>query len=116
MRRALRLGLTLVLLTGCALQPTPQQLATADYGPLPDHWQALARGAFEWSLYDPFSAQYRFNAPEPGWVSNTSQIVYGWRITGLVNAKNRMGGYVGWRAFAVLLRHGAVVSSTLSTR
>jgi hypothetical protein len=116
MRSALLL-VALILLAACAARPTREQLATADPGPFPDNYQELTRATFEYVLFDPFSAQYRFNAPEKGWASNSRDgIRYGWHISGLVNAKNRMGGYVGWRPFNVVIRNGRVIWSSISNR
>jgi hypothetical protein len=117
MRRVLLLGLALTVMVGCATRPTREQFAAGDPGPYPENYQDLVRGAFQYTLFDPFSAQYQFKTPTKGWVSNRRDgIRYGWQVDGLVNAKNRMGGYVGYKPFSVIIRDGQVIWSYISPR
>lgn len=52
-------------------------------------------------LMDPFSAQ--FKAVRPG---------KGGNVCGLVNAKNAMGGYVGWTPFVVVPSGGVLLRNS----
>jgi hypothetical protein len=105
----------LLLFVGCYARPTPEQLAASNPGPYPDNYQDVVREAFQYALFDPFSAQYQMQAPEKGWTSNTGDgIRYGWYVRGLVNAKNRFGGYVGFKPFGVVIRDGQVLWSYIS--
>lgn len=51
-------------------------------------------------LFDPTSAIVEHSAPERGWYRlGFSTIKFAWIVSGRVNAKNRFGGYVGFRGF-----------------
>jgi hypothetical protein len=76
--------------------------------PYPNNYEEIVRASFQYALFDPFSAQYQLKSPVKGWKSNRDGISYGWLVEGLVNAKNRMGGYVGYKPFSVLIRNGEV--------
>ncbi len=63
----------------------------------------------ETRLFDPYSAVYRFSPPYKGKV--WGGIVYGgWNygyvVPFTVNAKNRMGGYVGVRPYKAVFKDG----------
>ncbi len=100
-------------LAGCGLHATPtaQQLADADYGPPPENYEELVRGAFSTVLFDPYSAVYQFIPPSQGWFSQYSAIQFGWRVCGTVNAKNRFGAYVSAMPFYFLFNHGRAVKT-----
>ena len=81
----------------------------------PKNWKALATERLETTLVDPQSAQYRFPYPPPAkaWrsvVGNkgelSSKTVYGWRTCFQYNAKNRMGGYTGYKDAFVFYKNG----------
>jgi hypothetical protein len=81
---------------GCYARPTPEQVAASDPGPYPDNYEDLVRAAFQYTLFDPFSAQYQIATPEKGGAGIPRDgIRYGWYVKGLVNTKNRFGSYVG---------------------
>ncbi len=119
MKYAIIFFLGIFLLSGCATGPTPQQLANADYGPPPPaNYKDLVKKEFELQLIDPVSAIYRFNEPSQGYIKASplygTQLTFGWRACGLINAKNRFGGYVGWEPFFVLFKNKSIVFSTFT--
>jgi hypothetical protein len=88
--------------------------APVDPGPAPSWDQAVAMGNQEilTSLIDPESARvswpYRFFG---GFVKPMfAKRQVGWITCGMVNAKNRMGGYVGAKPFLIVIRDGKVAS------
>lgn len=115
-RLASILGLALVLaLAGCATPPTAQELAAADYGPPPIAFPEKIKDFMELRLKDPSSAQYRFdNLPTKMW-SKAGPLfgggtMYGWRVDVLINAKNELGGYVGYQQYGFLFRDGRIIA------
>ena len=85
MRKAALLILIL-LITGCAGSlPTPQQLATEDFGQCPPDYRERIQNGISQNLIDPYSAVYRFSAPE----KYRSAGKFSHRIVVGVNAKNR---------------------------
>jgi hypothetical protein len=93
---------------GCATAPTAQQLASADYGPTPDNYSELIQSQFRPTLFDPYSAVYEFGKPVRTWTDRPV-----WVVCGTVNAKNRLGGYVGAAPFYVEIREGSIIDSRL---
>ena len=107
MRKTLVLTMVLfcVMVQGCgvAFQRNAEQLAQTakdeDYGPMPTDYQNTIKSFMEISLFDPESARYsNWEAPrryiiQRSFASPTP--VLGWQVGVYINAKNRMGGYVG---------------------
>jgi hypothetical protein len=95
--------------------PSPEELRAADYGPSPTNYQEAIRTHYAQWLFDPYSAVYTFGTPGTGWVrpGPTASPVYGWRVCGTVNAKNRFGGYVGARPFVIVIRHDQVATDIM---
>ena len=118
MQKALAACFVSLLFGGCTPKAIPPHvIAAADYGalPPPDH-QALTMGHIGGRLIDPLSAVYEFQPPKKGYTRPTflfPQIPqhFGWLVCGHVNAKNRLGGYVGRVPFYVLFRNGQIVSA-----
>lgn len=111
----LSLFATYMLITGCATTKlTPEQAAKADYGEYPSDYQKIVEDHFSHSLFDPYSAHYRFEKPYQGF-STKAPIVgggpdkFGWLVEVGVNAKNRLGGYVGEKQFRLLIKNGRVI-------
>lgn len=106
-----------LFLFGCATvpQPTPDQLRSANYGSPPQYVGEQIISYFDQNLIDPLSGIYRFCQPfrtyyytyGPVWNRNP-QTYYGWAVCGEVNAKNRMGGYMGRSQFWVFFRDGQI--------
>lgn len=110
MKKAIIL-LTFLGLTGCVATVTPEQMATADYGPAPKNPQQLAEAWVKPKLLDPFSAVFDHTTLAQGY-SNLlgEERQFGWIQCGGVNAKNLMGGFVGRQDYFVVIRYDKVVT------
>lgn len=98
--------LLLSLLSACST-PIPNRAETlnADYGrqPTPEGALSLIKIYMGSRLIDPQSAIYNCATPIKAWVSTSKMIHaelggkvhYGYVMPCLINAKNRLGGYVG---------------------
>lgn len=102
------------LLSGCAASsPSPQQRASAEYGPEPVNYQEIIRDFMGRQLKDPESARYEFSsAPVKAWYGGMGK--YGWGVCAHINAKNSYGGYTGARKSYFLIRDGFVSESAHS--
>jgi hypothetical protein len=81
-------------LSGCASsggQPTAEQLANNTFAECPSDYQQMIKQRLSANLIDPYSAMFRFSRPEK--YVNSGQ--YGHVVSVGLNAKNRLGGYVG---------------------
>lgn len=97
-------------LVACAT-PSKDELAAVDIGPRPENAQQLVKDHFAKTLFDPYSAVYTFEyGPERGYWRGLTTTV-GWVVCGSVNAKNRLGGYVGAKRFRVIIVKGRVDES-----
>lgn len=87
---------------------TPQ-----DVGPAPDFEAARAatEAAIKSTMFDPDSAQFQWDYGFTGgyWKPVLQGKKWGWWTCGRVNGRNRLGGYVGFQAFAVVMRNGQIV-------
>ncbi|MEW5666227.1 hypothetical protein AB1288_07815 [Pseudomonas putida] len=110
------LALSFILaLAGCASGPTPEQIASIDYGPPVDQEQAESKVKFyfEGVLKDPYSAQYQFGKAQKGYVVGSAfdgrQLYAGYTMDVRVNAKNSYGGYTGYKAYRFVFQSGALI-------
>jgi hypothetical protein len=108
--RTYLLALVSLFIVSCAAAPTPEQIASADYGPAPQNPHVIAEEWVKNQLVDPYSAHFEHGPLVKGYTSMYRDVQYGWIQCGTVNAKNRMGGYVGRQAYFVTIRHNQVVS------
>lgn len=103
---------SLLLLTGCVhTLATPEQIAQADYGTLSPGYKDAIENSMATVLFDPYSAHYRYlGDPVRGCaiVEVGGRPVFGYIVDVGINAKNRMGGYVGEDKFTFLVRNEAV--------
>jgi hypothetical protein len=102
----------LVLVWGCATV-TPEQIASADYGTVPPPtYQDGIKKHMESVLLDPYSAHYRFiGEPKKGYAYLSGTVnppTFGYLVYVGVNAKNRMGGYVGEQPYRFFIKNDAV--------
>lgn len=90
-------------LTASALAQT-----TDDYGQFPAEYERIVRDYYDLELVDPESVRYRaISEPRPvEWRNNFSGL--GYQVCVTFNARNRAGGYNGWRTQALLIRDGEV--------
>jgi hypothetical protein len=101
-----------VFLSGCAAPITDAQMANADFGPYPKNYQAIIKRDLAPSLIDPTAPLYTFGKPEKlGRAGNPP--LFGWRVCGTLNSKNRMGGYGGPSQYYVLIRDGHVADDLI---
>lgn len=95
------------LLAGCMLTTKPPTAAELTYRdkaikpPTVEMAQEAAAAAIRASLIDPQSAQFEFQPPVRSTYTSGLDRHFGWLMCGLVNSKNRFGGYVGRRPFIV---------------
>lgn len=100
----------LFILSGCGLKkPDQLEVQNAYYGEEPKNYEQIIKGYMEPRLFDPFSAVYKFDIPRKGWVNRMGIFYYGWKVDVDINAKNRMGGYVGFKRQRFVLRDGAII-------
>lgn len=98
----------LVLIGGCATMPTQEQLANMDYGTPPTiNCETAIKEYLKGSLFDPYSAVYEgFTTPRTYWYKEPFGKLYsGYVVFVKVNAKNRMGGYVGIKPFGFIFKN-----------
>jgi hypothetical protein len=98
-----------VLISACHVRPTPDQISGANYGPYPDDYETIIKNHYSRSLFDPYSAVYTFSSPKKAWRSQFGTVKYGWVVCGTLNAKNRMGGYVGAKPFYIMIHYNNVI-------
>jgi len=97
--------------TSCATMPTQEQTNATDYGPFPTDYQEIVKKYMGARLLDPYSAVYSdWTTPTPGYAGDRlTGFEFGYRLCVTINAKNRMGGYVGARPHHFVIRNGSVV-------
>lgn len=115
------LAVATFLTAGCAIfsRPTSHDLYNADYGPCPDNHEELIKRFYHIRLFDPYSAVYTFDKFCKGWEwSDFLKIKprFGWIICGTLNAKNRLGGYIGVSPFYIFIRDGRIINEILAHR
>jgi hypothetical protein len=93
-----------LLVGGCTTtQPSVTEIAQAGPGPTPEAAQAAVKAAFAKSLIDPASVMYQFDrTPIYATAGALDDKHTGWMMCGLINSKNRMGGYTGNENFWAL--------------
>lgn len=101
-------------MSACAQRPTPQELSKADYGTYPIDYKEIVESYMRKALFDPYSAVYEHRrGPSIGYVGgNFVETQYGYRVCVDLNAKNRMGGYVGSRTQFFMTKNGIVTFQT----
>ena len=107
-------GLLILLVAGCATMPTQQEIANLNYGaPLTIDYQSVIRTYFEKVLFDPYSAHYNFGNPQTYWLKQPpllgGGLYAGYMVFVGVNAKNRMGGYVGMKEYGFLFKDNQII-------
>jgi hypothetical protein len=96
----------LSLLTAYAVTPNPEAI-----GPYPADYRQIVKKHLQRTLFDPYSVRSAsIAAPEQGHL----YFRQGWLVCVELNAKNRMGGYVGLQRTAYLINRGGI-SHTMDT-
>lgn len=111
-----KLLIALTVLT-VAFPSYAKEEAPVDPGPEPsvELFRQLAEPALLRGFFDPGSAQFQWDRGLVGgyWKPLFSKKIPGWFTCGLVNGKNRMGGYVGFHRFVVVVRNDQIVFSQI---
>lgn len=98
---------------GCAgvPKPTQAQIDSAYYGPEPTQAEIeqAVKDAVSSDLIDPNSLTLTFDAPRQGYDNMAIGVVYGWKVCGKMNAKNKFGGYAGPVPFYALVSGGTAL-------
>lgn len=93
-------------------KPTQEQIVSADYGSYPDDYKTIVSSYVERTLIDPNSMLLTdWRGPSRGYVYDYSGAYFGYRVCVEVNAKNRMGGYIGRQPFFFMLHNGRIIKS-----
>jgi len=112
------LGTAAVYLTGCANDvnnapfPTPQQIATADYGAtLTIDWQAAVKGWVLKKVTNPLSAQYIFTGePHKGYTRTIlNGTIFAYFTVVRVNAKDSSGAQTGFLPYLFIFRNNHII-------
>ena len=106
-----KLMAVLLVTAGCMQAPTKEELEKADYGPPPTSYSQQITNMLKANLFDPFSAVVEVGTPEKGWYYENafSEVKYAWLVGARLNAKNRLGGYVGWHYYSFFYKNGTLV-------
>jgi hypothetical protein len=94
--------------------PSPQELENLEYGAPPTiDCEAVIKEYFERVLFDPYSAHYKFGSPQKFWYKEPpllgGRLYAGYVVFVGVNAKNRMGGYVGMKEYGFLFNSNQLI-------
>jgi hypothetical protein len=104
--------LALLALSGCITPVTPEEMATADYGPAPLNYQDEIRSWLSIRLTDPKAAIVEFRAG-PKQIYNRGTPVrgeqYGWGVCVWVNDKNKQGAYDGFYPMTFVIRNEKII-------
>jgi hypothetical protein len=111
----LAVGLLLATFTinGCVTPPSQAEISNLDYGTPPQDYEATIKKYFDELLLDPYSAHYDFETPRQIWYKEGplmgGKLYAGYLVRVGVNAKNRMGGYVGKEMYGFLFKDERVI-------
>ena len=105
--------LSMIFLMGCATSPSG---VGKDAGPYPDNYKELVVGYLRPMLYDPYSLKIeRLDPPKILTINRAgclSPIKAGdsvWAGHFIYNAKNRLGGYVGFQHKVYMIQNGRLI-------
>jgi len=105
--------LVLSIAWGCVTMPTQSEISNLDCGSYPHDYEAIVKAYYNEVLFDPYSAQYEFTPPKTSWYKEAplagGRLLAGYLVVVRVNAKNRMGGYVGKKTSGFLLNNGQII-------
>jgi len=103
-------------------EPTPEQLALADYGSQPQvsELPELVRYYIKHNgFFDPNGAEIEEcqnkgkNYALVDSYANPATFRFGWSVACFINTKNRIGGYTGFKTYDYLYKNGKIVSGTV---
>lgn len=109
MKKLSLMALLGILLFGCGnpLQGPPSigEIQANIRSARPTQYKEKIHAYYKEVLFDPFSAKVEIGEPGPGWYGSTGALLvkrninYAWLVRARVNAKNRLGAYVGWNYY-----------------
>lgn len=114
--RSIIVALVLALMAaGCATNMPAPNFAS-NFGTPPTNIEAAVKAHFNDILFDPFTAHYEIGTPykaylRAGLIQGGGIAWQGWAVDVRVNAKNRMGGYVGWTLYHATFDGNTVVDA-----
>ncbi|MEQ0720606.1 hypothetical protein [Stutzerimonas stutzeri] len=103
MNKKIILLAVIAMLTGCSVAPSRNEIASKDFGPRPtDEASQKAVVSYMYDrLIDPNSGMYKCGSPKKGGgftcTPGSCGTRYGYILGCRVNAKNKLGGYTGWK-------------------
>lgn len=100
-----------LILTGCSIFPTDEEIRTADYGRVPGDYQAIVQKYMDGYLRDGESARFKFLNPPVKFASPGFEKKFGYMVCVDVNAKNSFGAYVGYHLSYFLINNDRVVEA-----
>lgn len=104
----LALALISLSLIACVTYPVkPEEIKNADYS-ISEIYKEAIQGYMSKKLFDPYSAVYRFYDPIKGYAhvhGKGNPPEFGYLVQVGINAKNRMGGYVGEENYSFLFKN-----------
>lgn len=106
-KKALVVAAGIAALAACDTTVTKSELASVNYGPRPQHWQAAIRDYLKIRLRDPAAAIVEFRAgPQQLFQRETPlrRQQWGWAVCVWVNDKNRQGAFDGFYPMSVFIR------------
>jgi hypothetical protein len=106
------LALPVLLVAACDTTVTKEEMATADYGPRPEHWQEEIRNYLSLRLADPKEAKVEFRAGpkllyQRGTALRGEQ--YGWGVCVWVQDKDKAGDWQQTYPMTFVLREDRIV-------
>ncbi len=104
-----------IFISGCAqmVVPPESEILALDFGQYPSNYEELVKAEAAQTLFDPYSAYFYFlGSPQKGYVQlpplRGGKLFHGWSGFVEINAKNRMGAYVGKTKFRYVILNGRV--------
>ncbi len=118
--RILAYAMALLIMSGCATMPTQEESSKLDYDdPLAIDYGKTIRDYFEQTLFDSYPARYKFEPPRQYWYKpsvfsggqlfSRGPLYSGYMVIVWVNAKNRLGAYVGMKKFGFLFKNNELI-------
>lgn len=102
--------LLIIFAASCATMPTQQEINDADYGAYPNNYQETIKNYMAEMLFDPYTAVYsNWRGLSKGWYGELNKFHFGYRVCVNINAKNRMGGYVGNKTYFFIINDDMVI-------
>ena len=116
MNRAAFAFLLMTAFAVCACTPSQEEFNRADFGiePSYDDARSIADDWLAANLIDPDSRKVSITSGPERYFWFPAHPHYGFLVCGMVNAKNRLGGYVGREPFYILIRDGRVISGSVT--